>query len=126
MRFPGTVIVLSLFIGAGCKPGESAHLRACQAELVQKDRQISQLRAQLQATVTTAQERGISGDTELFARETRIRDLQRQLESANTQIIRGERQALDVIENQRRSFQERVEGLQERVAELEKKLAQKN
>lgn len=126
MKFPGTVMVLSLILGAGCKPGESVHLRACQAELAQKDREISQLRAQLQATVTRAQERGISGDTELFAREARIRDLQRQLESANTQILRGEVQARDVIENQRKSFQEKVEGLQERVAELEKKLAEKN
>jgi uncharacterized protein involved in exopolysaccharide biosynthesis len=126
MKFPGMVMTLSLLVCVGCDPGENAHLRACQAELVQKDRQISHLRAELQAYATAAQERKISGDTELFARDARISDLQRQLDSAITQILRGEAQARDVIESQRKSFEEKVAVLQERVAELEKRLAEKN
>src|SRR5579862_3171696 len=104
MKFPGMAIALSLLVGSGCKPGENAQLKACQAEIARKESQISLLRAELQATASTAKERDISGDTEMLARESRIRDLQRQLDYANTQIVRGEAQARGVIEDQRKSF----------------------
>ncbi|HVR85555.1 MAG TPA: hypothetical protein VMU54_14660 [Planctomycetota bacterium] len=126
MKVPRMMIVLSLLAFAGCNPGESGHLRACQAELARKENLISLLRAEIQTTATTMKARSIAGDTELFAREARIKDLQRQLDYATTQIVRGEAQSRDFIENQRKSFQEKVEGLQERIAELEKKLAEKS
>lgn len=126
MKFMGLVIALNLLAGAGCKPGESAHLRAFQAELAQKDRMISQLRVELQATRVSMQERGISVDAELLARQGRINDLRRQLDYALSQIMRGEAQARDVIENQRRSFEVKMEGLQKRITELETQRAEKN
>jgi chromosome segregation ATPase len=133
MRVLAGVVALGILGCAGGEPGWADRLAGCEAEITAKNGKLSLLETVIDAQHELIERlsrkekppEGAALETELEARAERIRQLQRQLDFSNTQLVRVEAQAQGALEIQRKAYESNMDALKERVARLEKELAER-